>query len=192
MQKKKMRILYGGAFNPPTIAHYEVIKYLISKFFAAEIIVMPSCHNYKENIADQHRYNMIKIIVDSFHNEMIKVSDYEIKLGKYVGTYYTLKVFDYPYFVMGADQLVTIDKWICYPDIVKENKFIILPRNNVDIYKVIHNNPILKVYSSNFIIANDFVELNVSSTQFRNTINENIVTDDVFTYIKENKLYGVN
>ncbi|HHU55802.1 MAG TPA: nicotinate (nicotinamide) nucleotide adenylyltransferase [Acholeplasmataceae bacterium] len=188
-----MQILFGGAFNPPTIAHYEIIKYLLEKFEDAQIILLPTNQYYHKNdlAPFQDRFNMLDILCQKLNSKRVTISDYEAKLDKYYGTYYILKAFNHPYFVIGADSLKNIDKWIKYPDIVIENKFIVFPRDNINIKGIMENNPILKKYNNNFIILENFRKLNISSTMFRKDKENKYLLEEVAQYIKENNLYEV-
>ena len=184
------QIIYGGAFNPPTIGHLKIIKYLVEKFPNNKIIILPTNNFYKskEIVSYEHRKKMLEIMCEDII-ENIEISDYEQTLHDYLGTYYTLEHFNHPYFVIGADSLETLHKWIKYPDVVIDNKFIVFPRADIDIEEVINNNEILKNNSNNFIICNDFIENDISSTGYRVNKNETYIDQNVLNYIKDNKLY---
>ena len=157
-------IIYGGAFNPPTIGHLKVIEYLINKFPNKKIIILPTNNYYKsdEIVSYEHRKKMLEIMCNNYINN-IEISNYEQTLDKYYGTYYTLKHFEHPLFVIGADSLDTIHQWINYPNVVKENKFIVFPRDGVNI----EESKVYKKYKKHFIICDDFIENDISSTNFR-------------------------
>lgn len=186
-----MEILFGGAFNPPTIAHYQMLLYLLDYFPEAKIILLPTNNYYhKKDLAPlSDRIAMLKIMIGNLLR--VTVSDYEAHLDKYYGTYYILKAFNHPYFVIGADSLLNINEWIMYPDIVIENKFIVFPRDDLNIKNIIANNKILSQYHNNFIILEKFRKLNISSSMFRESFDEKILLPEVLQYIKENKLYEV-
>lgn len=185
-----MVILYGGAFNPPTIAHLEIIKHLRAKYPFAHIIVMPTNNKYKdEAIVDyHHRYKMVELLVGTIDN--LEVSDFELKQNdKYLGTADTLVKLNHPYFVMGADALAKIMTWINPDNLVKDNHFIVFPRDGININEIINNSSLLKKYQDHFIIIDDFKEIDCSSTIFRVDKNKDLVTNEVFDYIKQNHLY---
>ena len=185
-----MVILYGGAFNPPTIAHLEIIKYLRGKFRDAEILVMPTNNKYKdERMIDYHyRYEMTKLLVRGIDN--IEVSDFEFKQNeKYLGTADTLAKLGHPYFVMGADALAKLTTWINPDALVKDNHFIVFPRSGINISEVINKSSLLSKHKDHFEIIDDFKEVDCSSTSFRVDKNKDLVTNDVLDYIKQNHLY---
>lgn len=183
-------IVYGGAFNPPTIGHFKIIEYLVNKFPNKKIIVLPTNNFYKskEIVSYEHRKNMLQLMCRDLLDK-IEISDYEQTLDKYMGTYYTLEYFNHPYFVIGADSLEKLRKWINYPNVVIDNKYIVFPRGDIDIQEVINNNDVLSKNKENFIICDDFIENNISSTDYRENKNESIISENVLKYIKENSLY---
>ena len=185
-----MVILYGGAFNPPTIAHLEIIKYLKNHYPNAKILVMPTNNKYKDKklLDYKYRFKMVELLVKGLDN--VEVSDFELKQNdKYLGTADTLSKLNHPYFVMGADALSKIMTWINPENLIKDNQFIVFPRDNIDLEEVINNNDLLKKYKNHFEIIDDFKEIDCSSTSFRQLKDKNLLTKEVYEYIKDNNLY---
>ena len=91
-------------------------------------------------------------------------------------------------FVIGADNLFNMHKWINIEGILSEFKMIVLGRDGIDIEQAINTNPILKKYYNSFIIFKDF-KIDISSTSFRETLSEIQVDKEVYQYIVENNLY---
>ncbi len=60
------QIIYGGAFNPPTIGHLKIIKYLVEKFPNNKIIILPTNNFYKskEIVSYEHRKKMLEIMCE--------------------------------------------------------------------------------------------------------------------------------
>lgn len=189
-----MRILYGGAFNPPTLAHFKIVKYLTNKYPNSELILLPTNNYYfkKELVPITDRIKMLELLCNEIDSKHIIVSDYEAHLNEYQGTYYILQAFNNPYFVIGADSLAKIDKWIKFPNIIIENKFIVFPRSGYNIEDTINKNEILKAHSDNFVIASDFKKINISSSLFRRSSDNKYLLKSIDEYIKKNKLYEVN
>lgn len=188
MELSNINVIYGGSFNPPTIAHYVVSKEIIKRFKVNDFVFMPTSLNYgkKTLIDDKPRMDMLAIL--SSHIPNTRVSDFELKQEKYMGTYYTLEHFKGYYFVMGADNLNEIETWRHFPDVVKNNKFIVFKRNNIDCYEIL-NKDNLKAYKNNFIIIENFLAPNVSSSEYRKSLDKSIVLDDIHEYVINNKLY---
>lgn len=186
-------IVYGGTFNPPTIAHLNVIKYLITKFPDNNIIILPSNAFYKNSKVASFldRVKMLELLllnIDISNRKRVTISTIENELEK-MGTYYTLKHLSYPYFVLGADSFLTIKKWRCYENLVKENKFLIIPRNGININSYIMNDALLSEYHYNFIILDDFHCIDVSSSLFRSNELKELLNDNVYQYIIDNHIY---
>lgn len=183
-------IIYGGAFNPPTIGHKKIIDYLVKNYSNKKIIILPTNNFYKSKdiVSYEHRKKMLEIMCKDYLDK-IEISDYEQTLDKYYGTYYTLEYFNHPLFVIGADSLDSIHKWIKYPNVVSENKFLVFPRGNINIDKIFEENNLLLKYRNNFIVCNDFIENNISSTEYRVNKNKDYIPDEVLEYINNNKLY---
>lgn len=186
-----MIIIYGGAFNPPTKAHYLIAKKLIEEFNPDTFYFLPVGEKYnKKGMATfNERFQMTQIIANKLPKA--KVSDKENE-EHFRGTYYMLKDFSLidndVYFVMGADNFDYLDNWIMADKLIKEFKFIILTREGYDVYKLINEKYL--AYKENFIIVD--IDYPISSTYFRNTKDNEILLDEVYEYIKENELYEVN
>lgn len=188
-----MEILYGGPFNPPTIAHLQIILYLLNKYKRSKVILLPTNKMYsREHLIDyHHRLQMLKILGQSINNKHLIISNFEGQESIISSPTATLNALNHPYFVIGADTFSRIDTWIDYAELIKNNKFIVFPRNNIDVISIIDKNRILAQYRSHFLIVNDFKEINVSSSDFRRTKNRNIVTKEIYEYIRINHLYEV-
>ncbi len=179
-----MILVYGGAFNPPTLAHYKIADLLIKKFNCNFIFVPVGGSYNKDNmISFEHRFNMTKIIADKLESVVLDIEDNT----KFLGTYELLKklkkIDNNLYFIMGADNVVNINTWINAEKLIKEFKFIVLTRNNIEI------NLSEIEYPENFEIVN--IDFDISSSEFRENSNTNIIDQDVLKYIKNNNLYEV-
>jgi nicotinate-nucleotide adenylyltransferase len=184
-----MIVIFGGAFNPPTLAHFEIAEKLISKFKPDDFYFLPVGNRYKNKtmLEFNYRYDMVKIMADKLG---IKVSNLENE-DTYRGTYYALKYFskDDPdvYFVMGADNFDYLDEWINAQNLVKEFKFIILSRAGFDINKISESK--FSDYKDHFVL----VEYNnyISASLYRKTKNHELIIPEVRKYIEEKNLYEV-
>ena len=175
--------IYIGSFNPPHIGHLDVVKYLLNNKYIDKVLIVPTSNYWnKNNLIDiNDRINMLKtfendkIIVDTVHNnypytyELMRALKHELD--------------DELYLILGADNIIDFDKWKEYKELL-QYKIIVVNRNNIDIKKYIK-----KYNSKNFIIVNDYNNLNVSSTLIRNNISKKYLTKEVFNYIKNNHLY---
>lgn len=186
-----MTIIYGGSFNPPTIAHYEIAKYIIEKYPKNTFFFLPTNDNYgKDDLEDQRiRLEMLEILCKKL-GETARVSDFELRLPQYKGTAYTLSHFNNPCFVMGADNLITIHKWLNFPDVVQNNQFMIIPRDDISIEDYFLDQEEVAKYRHHFYILEDFKQIYVSSSEYRETQNDELLVREISQYIKKYNLYS--
>ncbi|HOI46370.1 MAG TPA: nicotinate (nicotinamide) nucleotide adenylyltransferase [Bacilli bacterium] len=185
-----MNIVFGGSFNPPTIAHYEIIKYLYHRYDHATIVLLPNATIYprKELASNVHRLAMLELLIEEFRDRTT-ISTIEMEKVTFEGTYYTLKLFEDPYFVIGTDNLQDLPTWIQYQDLVKDNHFLVLKRRGYDFNEMINQNSYLRQYQSHFIYLSDFNEVNASSSSFRQNKDFSLVNQKIKEYINEHQLY---
>lgn len=175
-----MLLVYGGSFNPPTLAHAEIASELMKKY-KCELLFVPVGDNYGKSglISFEHRYNMVDIIAKKINAQISDIENNE----EYLGTYHLLKTFkrDDVYFIMGADNLMSLNEWFNVDELVAEFKFIIVTRDNIKIDFNEFKHP------ENFELYN--TKLDVSSSLYRNEKCTHILDADVLKYIDDNKLY---
>lgn len=186
------KLLFGGSFNPPTIAHYEMIEYLSKQNLYDEIIILPNGDSYefggKTLNNFHHRVAMLHLMCD--HLPKVRILEIENQ-EHFRGTAHTLKVLNHPTFVLGADCLENLHRWKNFPSLISENNFLVFSRgNDINVTKMIQNNPHLSPYYHHFKFENMQIS-NVSSSEFRETKNSKLVTQEVFAYIKIHHLYGL-
>jgi nicotinate-nucleotide adenylyltransferase len=190
-----MKVVFGGAFNPITKAHMDVYHYLKERLVFDEFIFLPvsSAYTKSELASNYHRLNMLEIVTNGFPD--IVVSKLEIDDSDFLGTYQSLiRLYDKKeedlYFVVGADNLIKMHKWINIEGILSEFKVVVLGRNDLNIDQLIREREILDKHRNSFLVFEDF-KRDISSTTFRETLNKDDVEEEVYQYIEENQLYGV-
>ena len=185
-----MQIIYGGSFNPPTLAHVKIAQYLLNKYPQAEFIFLPTNNFYvKDNLKDfQIRWKMLEIVCRYLENRPI-ISDFELKLDRFYGTDYTLNHFPGSLFVIGADNLLTLPHWINYPEVIINHQYLVIPRNNLDIEKIFQNNPLINQYRHNFLVLEDFQEIYISSSDYRKSKDNRLLIPEISQFISDNHLY---
>ena len=187
IEKEKRSVLFGGSFNPPTIAHFEIIKYLSKNY--DEVIVLPNGDSYSfaGKILDsfKHRVAMLNLMTQNLPN--VKILELENE-QEFLGTYHTLRVLNHLTFVLGADCISKLHLWKHFNELMEENKFIVFNRGDSEVLSLINSNENVNKYVDKFEIV-DLIVPNVSSTEFRKTLNKDIVTDEVYDYIIKNELY---
>ncbi len=183
-----MNIVFGGSFNPPTKAHYLIAKYILDNYPVENFIFLPTGINYnkKDLNLTKSRVDMLNIIKEKLGKKVV-VSKMELENNSsYKGTLHSLNILNKEYkniyFIMGADNLVQIETWINYEELIKNYKFIIINRDNINIM------PVIEKYNIKDYIILD-LKLDISSSNYRKTKNKDLILEDVLKYIDENKLY---
>jgi nicotinate-nucleotide adenylyltransferase len=204
--------IIGGAYDPPHLGHIAIAEFLLNFSSMFDSIWIMPCykHMYDKSMAPaKHRLEMCRIATK--HDRRIKVFDYEIK-NKFGGeTYHLVKKlmsedfsknkYDFS-FVIGGDNAKDFDKWVNYEDLEKMIRFIVIPRENVEIKQ--RNAWYLK--SPHMLLVPEVPIPGISSTSVRANLKEfygnnsyqakkaeeiliEQLNPEVFEYIKNNKLY---
>lgn len=188
-----MIIVYGGTFNPPTLAHEKIANILIEKYKPEKFIFLPvgDYYTWKDDFVNfSHRKNMLELV---FNEKKYTISPLE-NSTEFKGSYWALKEIsktynDDVYFVIGADNVKQLDEWKNYRKLLNEFKFIVISRKGYDVNKIINEKYL--TFINNFQIVT--IDIDISSSEFRtNTNNISILNKEVYNYIKNNNLYGVN
>jgi nicotinate-nucleotide adenylyltransferase len=188
-----MNIIYGGSFNPPTIAHLHIITSLLKTFDNSKVIVLPVGNDYKKpDLIDfKHRFLMLKLLLEPMKSDVL-ISDLENHSG-YHGTLKTLeklsKTYNKIHFVIGSDNLESLKTWISYQDLLIKYPFIVMNRNHFMTEEQAEK--MFKDIKHKFIFL-DF-DMDVSSSRIREDIEKHkkYLTKEVYEYIKNHKLYEV-
>ena len=180
---KGKKIVLGGSFNPPTIAHIEIANF-IKKHISKDLLLLPNGNKYptKELLSFEERLELIKM---SFPN--IEIDDYEKDIH-FGGTVKYLELKDHPFFVIGTDSLRDLVGWIDGKKLIENNKFIVFKRENDNVDEIFEKEILLRNNKSNFYIITISTS-NVSSSKFRETFDANYVLDEVYDLIIKNGYY---
>ena len=186
-----MRIaIYPGSFNPVHKGHIKIANEALERNFTDRVLIVPTGSYWdKNNLVDlNHRINMLKF----YENENIIIeTEYNITNS----TYESFLLFQKRYpndelcLVIGADNLISFDKWIEYKKLL-EYPFIITERDDYNEEKIKER---MKEFNKDNYYIIPRVATNVSSSNIRDSISSNEMCEDiddcVLNYIKENNLY---
>lgn len=184
-----MVYVYGGSFNPPTLAHKRIIETILKHDPSGEVIVIPVGNDYRKiGLIDvEHRLNMLKRTLKDIPR--VHISRLEIDYP-YKGTLASLdklsETYDALCYVIGSDQLPDIKKWIDYESLLKKYPFVIMMRHNM------HPDDAEYLVQG---LDHDFQYIHfdqpMASTDIRHKIHgyEKNLDPDVLSYILENHLY---
>lgn len=175
MNKNSIAI-FGGSFNPPTIAHINLAKQILDKMKNIEkIIFVPVSTKYnKQGLApDEDRLELLKTICQDHPN--MEVSSLELNSPRQLYTIETLKIMQKQnpdktiYFIVGTDNLKELETWHAANEILQQFKIIVLERDNDIMEKIISNSLFLKQYRESFIKLN-FNKIKLSSSYIRQKV----------------------
>lgn len=205
---KKPVLFFGGTFNPPHYGHTNLIQYVLSQMEFSRIYIVPSYHPPHKpesgSASFQDRLEMTRIM---FCNPdlppNVEISDMEKNLET---PSYSWRTLDYLhklhpgikiYMLIGMDMYINLRLWENYNELVKQNSFIILKRENMPIPEIstgdiLLNNPHWNISSIEIreIIANSVLSENGKkldgSLQSRL---EKLISPDLLQYILEHRVY---
>lgn len=188
IKQSKKEVFFGGSFNPPTVAHYHILK-LLSEELDAKVLLVPNSDDYhyhnKDLLEFNKRIDMLKLLTKDLKN--VHIDEGEQK-RTFKGSVETLKAYNHPWFVIGADSLAFISTWIEAKKLIKQNRFIVLNRPGYNVEEIFENDKLLSGNRQRFIVIN--YELgDISSSAFRKTYDKTLLTKEVFNYIQQNNLY---
>ena len=182
-----MRIgIFGGSFNPPHLFHKNIVTYLLDNKYLDKVIVVPVGDNYKKRDLEtfKNRFNMLNLLF----NGIAEVSNFEEDGSKF--TYEVLDHYknEYPndeiYFIFGEDLLKDLPNWKRYDYLIKNFKFLVVSRDNLNIKD-----------DKDYVMRVKLDAKNISSTMVRDLVKQKKSIDEfvdpkVRDYIYTYNLYG--
>lgn len=201
MKAKNTIVVYGGSFNPPLNSHFSIAEQVINQYEEVEkVIFIPVNKKYEKDGLEEnnHRYNMLKLVIDKNNNFLL--SDIDMNENRSLYTIETLEEIQRKYknkqiwFLIGSDNLKEIHTWKKAEDLLSKYKIIVMERNNDNIEEIIKQNKLLNNYKENIKKLNNEIRSNFNSTYVRNQIKKQksvkyLLPDDVYEYIQKNNLY---
>lgn len=195
---------FGGAFNPPTCAHLELAKMVKEEFKLDKLFFVPVGNLYqkKDLIDERYRFEMLEILCGKC--EGIEVSDLEMNLKKNLSAIEVFELINKKYsketeeiyFILGADNFKKIETWKESEKLIKNYKYIILEREEIELNKIINESKLLKENKGNFKILKENKCSSISSTKARSEIYETpkeeickIIPQEIYEYIINKRLY---
>ncbi len=190
----KEAVIFGGTFDPPTIAHEAIIGACL-ELPTDEVWVLPSGLRYDKNgmVAAQDRLAMLGLIKSvSFNgNQKLIISDFELQLPPPNQTYKTVAALRLAYpqhnfrFVFGTDSYAGMGSWDLGAKLKKTLDILLVERTGHEAIVVGDNARWLELIDYNDIVSSSGVR---SAVQTGEDISS-MVSPAVATYITENGLY---
>lgn len=176
-------LLFGGAFNPPTIAHLSLAEYAMNRTGKQCVVFVPSKNSYIRDtqhksfaFSDDERLAMLEKCAEK--RDWMRVSDWEINARKQPRTYETLvHLREEGYqcsLLFGSDKLGELQTvWKYVEEIGREFGMVCIARAEDDPKKMIAEDPYLSTLKPCIQVIPAMEETkNMSSTQVRTAIQE--------------------
>lgn len=190
--------IFGSSFNPIHIGHLIISEQTRIRLNLDKILFIPTANPYhkKVDLLDYYiRYEMTKKTIND--NLFFELSDIEKNLKTNSYSYNIMNELiktenaNY-YFIIGSDSFNNLHTWYEYEKFLQLVNLVVFKRPGYDI-----NTETLDRYrklSSNEIIYYDDLQIEISSTQIRNSIINNIIPryilkDETIEFIQENNLW---
>lgn len=181
--------VFGGTFDPVHNGHINAFAETYIGLELDQVIIVPtfiSPLKKQAGSSESHRLNMLKLAVENY--DFAEIDTFEIDQQEVTYTFDTLKYLreKYPdddlYFIIGTDHFISFDKWKNTDKLHELAKFTVLDRND-ELYNI--KPPFIKLNTN-------IVE--VSSTLIRERLKTNtevrhLMPEEVYGYIKEQRLY---
>lgn len=175
--------IFGGSFDPVHLAHVQIVKKAKKTLDIDKLIIVPTYLNpFKKEFyfKPEIRFQFLKKIFKN--QEDIEISDYEINQTKTIYSIDTVKYLKNRYnpskiyFIIGADNIINLDKWNNIEQLKSLVTFVVATRNG---YKL----------PSDFVCLD--VDIDISSTKLRENLSlkyiPNEIKDDIIQVQKEIK-----
>lgn len=184
--------IYGGAFNPPTLGHAHVVKSVFDANIVDEIWIIPSFIHYhaKEMAPFSLRYEMcVRLFTEEldlgYDTDKVKIlrieelfselnPSYDGSMISFMERIRNLSAHDF-YIIIGQDNADTITTWKNGSLLVKNEKFITIPRPG----NIPANRDAGWYEYPPHVFLKDVKLVNISSTMVRNLCkaSDNVVTE---------------
>lgn len=186
--------ILGGTFDPPHLGHISMALAAIEKLYLDLIYFLPAgippLKAKPPSASPQDRFKMTQLAIQG--NPKFDILDWEIQkrtTSYSIETARTLKK-NWPSFrffwIIGADVLATLDRWMCIDELVQLVDFAVVMRPGSQL-----SIPHIPKLNLHYI---DKKKTDISSTDIRERITNNLpfeqlLPESVYNYIKINNIY---
>ncbi|WOO89401.1 nicotinate-nicotinamide nucleotide adenylyltransferase [Mollicutes bacterium LVI A0078] len=172
--------LFGSSFNPPHIAHKQIVEGLKELGFDQVVIIPTGNPNHKKiNITNTERMMLVAAFakecdVDVSYHEVENEFAYTVESLDYLN----FKDSDQVYLTIGGDSVNTLPTWDYFENLKSRVTFVIVDRPGV-------------ILDRDVLAQIDYIQLDiettdVSSTELRNNLNPKLLPTLVYETIVDN------
>lgn len=201
-------VVMGGSYNPPTIAHLQLMQAAVDAVHAQRGVFVPTADGYvarklkRQKCLQDLLSNAIRIeMLESFcaKDSRLTVSRVQLKQPERVNDYAMLEDVqaEYPdaelYFVLGSDKLYILPRWSCCDSILDKFRILVARRGEDDLENIKAIRPYLAQRWDRFVGFDVPEEISrISSSAFRERLRQmdgsacELVTPEVWQIMKEN------
>lgn len=182
--------ILGGTFDPPHLGHLLIAEEVRVALGLEEVWFIPTYTPPHKQDATTHAADRVQMLLRAIEdNPYFRVNTIEMDRPGKSYTIDTVKALraDYPndefYFIIGADMVEYLPNWNQIDELVRLVQFVGVKRTG---YELETNYPIMKV---------EIPMIDISSSMLRERLRNHqsinyFVPGNVYSYIKENQLYG--
>ncbi|HSX17083.1 MAG TPA: nicotinate-nicotinamide nucleotide adenylyltransferase [Patescibacteria group bacterium] len=134
-------LIFGGSFNPPTLAHEAIITACLALPQFDEVRVMPSGSRADKQItvSDEARLEMLHMVHKQTFasNPRLRISDFELQLPRPTRLHRTVSelVKKYPdtefWFAFGGDAYKAMDSWYNANEFIQNLRIVVFTEHDV-------------------------------------------------------------
>lgn len=200
---KKVIVVFGGSFNPPTNSHFSLAEQIYCTFDEVEqVVFMPVSDAYpkKDLLEVKYRVEMLKMVCEL--NPHFEVSTIEASASTPLNSIETLRAMQNKYkeyeiwLTIGTDNLKLMTSWLGYKQILEEFKCLVLERDDDVLEEIVEHDALLKQYKERFIKIKESIHSDTSATLLREKLRQGksiryMLPDEIYFYIRNKGLYTV-
>ena len=175
--------IFGGSFDPLHVGHVQIVNEALNSLHVEKLFIVPTYLNpfKKESFAPASlRLKWLQKVFTC--KDKIEILEYEIEQNRAVPSIQTVKhimqkesKIDKIYFIIGADNLGSLDKWYKYKELSNLVEFVVASRDETKIPENLIKLPI---------------NAKISSSKLRSTMNKSFIPqiiEDEITKFYDNK-----
>lgn len=170
--------IFGGSFDPPHIGHEQIVHQCLKELVDIDkLVVVPTYLNPLKSefkLDPKTRLELIHELFDDVQN--VDVSDFEVEHNQAVYSIQTVKYLkekykaEKIYFIIGSDNVSTLNKWKSIDELYNLVEFVVISRNG-------------------FINEHNFkkieVDIPISSTMLKQNLNMDYIPKKIQNKVKK-------